>query len=444
MCFAVKAKQWFFVLVLMFQATGAVSVDIVRLYREALVNDAQYAAARATVEAGRQREPQALAGLLPHVGILANTAWNEYRYGLNNNPHTRRHYTADGYNVRLTQPIFNWHNIVQYGQGRWQVIQAEAIFAQATQDLILRVSQAYFDVLYAEENLKAVRTTRQAIFQQLEQARKNFEVGTATITDSQEAQSRFDLASALEISAINDLEVKRHALRVIVGRDFGRLSQLKPAAVLAPPEPAIMDKWVEAAVRDNIAVLAQQAATEVANKEVKRMRAGHYPTLDAVAHYGRTSTATFAGTDMLTTTGGSIGMQLNIPIFQGGYVTARAREAVANRVAAMATLESARRVAELDARQSFLGTVNGLARVRALEAALISSMSALESNRLGYEVGIRIKIDVLNAEQQVYTTRRDLSRARFDVLLSQLKLQASVGSLGEDDLLQISPLFEMP
>ncbi|MFT3848125.1 MAG: TolC family outer membrane protein [Propionivibrio sp.] len=430
----------------LFSVAPAFSADLLQVYREALVNDAEYAAARAVAEAGREKLPQGLSGLLPTIGASAEVMWNDNTYDATNQSKTiDKDFRTDGYSVSLTQPLFRWQNYVQYGQSKLLVVQSEANFAQASQDLILRVAQAYFDVLYAQENLKAVRANKEAISQQLEQAKKNFEVGTATITDSQEAQSRYDLATAQEIAAESDLEVKRSALRVIVGKDAGELSRLKSQAELKPPQPAALDKWIDAAEADSFAVQAQQAAAEVAAKEVERMRAGHYPTLDAVASYGRSNSAlSFVGNDSLDTTSRTVGLQLNIPIYQGGYVNSRTREAVANRVASESALEGTKRNAALNARQSYLGVVNGLAQIRALEAALVSSTSALESNKLGYEVGVRINIDVLNAENQVYVTKRDLAKARFDTLLAQLKLKASVGSLGEADLEQINPLFEAP
>ena len=440
-----SATRFSFLLGSLFCAAPAFSTDLMQVYRDALVNDAQYAAARATAEAGREKLPQGLSGLLPTIGATANTTWNKNTYQVESAPEFSKNYNSNGYNVNLTQPLFRWQNFVQYGQAKLQVMQAEANFAQASQDLILRVAQAYFDVLYAQENLKAVRANKEAIAQQLEQAKKNFEVGTATITDSQEAQSRFDLASAQEIAAESDLDVKRYSLRLVVGKDSGELNRLKPQAELKPPQPAGMDKWVAAAEKDSFAVQAQQAAAEVAAKEVERMRAGHYPTLDIVANYGKNhSPATLTSRDTLETTANNIGLQLNLPIFQGGLVNSRNREAVANRTAAEAVLEGVKRTAALNAQQSFLGVVNGLAQVRALEAALISSKSALESNKLGYEVGVRINIDVLNAEQQVYVTQSNLAKARFDTLLAQLKLKAAVGSLSETDLEQINPLFEAP
>lgn len=421
------------------------AADLLQVYREALANDAQYQAARATVEAGREKVPQGLAGLLPTIGVAANTVWNENKYRTDELGHAHKEYNTNGYNVSLSQPLFRWQNIVQYDQSKLQVAQAEANFAQASQDLILRVAQAYFDVLYAQENLRAVRANKQAISQQLEQAKKYFEVGTATITDTHEAQSRFDLASAQELAGENDLEVRRYALRLIVGQDAGELNRLKADATLTPPSPAVMAKWAEAAEQDNFSVQAQQAAVEVASKEVQRMRAGHYPTVDLVANYGKTNAPlSYSSHSTLETDTNNIGLQVNIPLFQGGYVNSRTREAVANHTAAQASLENARRTAVLAAQQSFLGVVNGLAQVTALKAALVSSMSALESNKQGYEVGVRINIDVLNAEQQLYTTRRDLARARFDTLLAQLKLRAAVGALGETDIEQINPLFELP
>lgn len=436
-----SATRFSLLLGALFSVAPAWSADLLQVYRDALVNDAQYAAARATAEAGREKLPQGLSGLLPTIGASANTVWNNNTYHPDGGAKFDHSYNSNGYMLTLSQPLFRWQNWVQYDQAKLQVMQSEANFAQASQDLVLRVAQAYFDVLYAQEALKAVRANKEAITQQFEQAKKNFEVGTATITDSQEAQSRYDLASAQEIAAINELDVRRYALRLVVGKDPGELNVLKPDVQLTPPQPATMENWVLAAETSSFAVQVQQAAAELAAKETERARAGHYPTLDAVANYGRANNTN--GNDIDTDVR-NIGLQLSIPLYQGGYVSSKTREAVANRTAALSALEGARRSAALSAQQSFLGVVNGLAQIRALEAALVSSTSALESNKLGYEVGVRINIDVLNAENQVYVTKRDLAKARFDTLLAQLKLKASVGSLGEADLEQINPLFAAP
>jgi outer membrane protein len=226
-----SAGRFSFVLAAVLSAVPACAADLVQVYREALSYDAQYAAARANAEAGREKLPQALAGLLPTIAATGNTFANDASFdtrinslGINTNTSTRNRFNSNAYNVNLTQPLFRWQNFVQYGQSKLLVMQTEANFAQAGQDLILRVAQAYFDVLVAIENLRAVQANKTAIAQQLEQAKKNFEVGTATITDTYESQSRFDLATAQEIAADNELEVRRYALRVLIGKDPGELN----------------------------------------------------------------------------------------------------------------------------------------------------------------------------------------------------------------------------
>jgi len=430
-------------------AGSVAAADLLQVYRDALANDAQYAAARATAEAGREKQPQALACLLPTVVATGNTFGNDGSFdtritGNPNSVSTRNQFNSNAYNVNLTQPLFRWQNFVQYDQSKLLVMQTEATFAQAGQDLILRVSQAYFDVLVAIENLRAVQANKTAIAQQLEQAKKNFEVGTATITDTYESQSRFDLATAQEIAAENELEVKRYTLRALIGKDPGELSRLKPKAVMEAPQPANMEPWVEAAERDSFVVQAQEAAAEAAGKAVDINRAGHYPTVDVVANYGQNNGPGQSGLGSVDTTTRQVGLQVNIPIFQGGAVNSRTREAAARRDAERASLDNVRRTSALSARQAYLGVVNGLAEVRALEAALLSSLSSLEANRLGYEVGVRINIDVLNAENQVYVTRRDLARARYNTLQNQLRLKAAVGTLNEADVERINLLLEAP
>jgi outer membrane protein len=418
------------------------AADLLQTYRAAIDNDPAFSAARATLDAGREREPQGLAGLLPSLAVTGNTVWNDNelkstRTGLK----TSKDYNSNEYRATLTQPLFDWQKWVAYDQSKYQVAQAEANFAQARQDLILRVSQAYFDVLYATESLAAVRANKTAIAQQLESAKKNFEVGTATITDSHEAQARFDLAMAQEIAAESDLEVKQRALQAIIGGEPETLAAPRKDAKLNPPQPADMKQWVSMAETQSLTVQVQQLAATIAAREVDKQRAGHYPTIGIVANQGK-STAPEQISGSLENDFKNIGLQMTLPLFQGGVVNSRQREAVANRAAAEANLETARRAAALSARQYYLGVTNGLAQVRALKAALVSSQSALESNRLGYEVGVRINIDVLNAENQVYVTRRDLAKATLDTVLSQLRLKAAVGSLGEDDLVAINALLD--
>lgn len=422
------------------------AADLLQVYRDARENDAAYAAARSVLEAGQERIPQARAGLLPTLSGSANTVWNENDLYLRNGslPQNLKNqsFNSNGYSLVLSQPLFRWQNWVAYDQSKFQVAQAEANFVQAGQDLILRVAQAYFDILYATENLKAVRSNKASIEQQRELAKKSFEVGTATIVDTHESQARYDLAVAQEIAAENELEVKQRALQAILGKEAPPLAPIRPNAEITPPQPADIKQWASAAEKDNINVQVQMATVEITSREVERQRAGHYPTVDLVANLGK-STA-FASTvgGQLETDFQNVGIQLNLPIFQGGLVNSRTNEASANRAAAESTLEQTKRNAALQARQHYLGAVNGLAQVKALKAALISSQSSLESNRLGFEVGVRINIDVLNADNQVFLTRRDLARAVLDTLLSHFRLKAAVGTLSEDDILAANALLD--
>ena len=418
------------------------AADLMQIYREAQANDATYAAARSTLEAGRERTPQARAGLLPTLSLTANSFWNQndlyFRGGGNTIP---ANFNSNGYTLTLSQPLFRWQNWVAYDQSKFQVAQAEANFVQAGQDLILRVAQAYFDVLYAIENLKAVRANKISIEQQLESAKRNFEVGTSTIVDSHEAQARFDLATAQEIAAESDLEVRQRTLQAIIGKEPGPLAPFRRNAEIPQPQPADMKQWAAAAENDNINVQLQMAALEIASREVDRQRAGHYPTVDVVVNKGKSTAFAQTAGGQLETNFENIGVQLNLPIFQGGLVASRQSEASANRAAAESTLEQARRNATLQARQQYLGATNGLAQVRALKAALISSLSSLESNRLGFDVGVRINIDVLNADNQVYVTRRDLAKAVVETLMAQLRLKAAVGTLSDDDVAAANALL---
>lgn len=422
-----------------FLSLNAHAINLLQVYQEALANDAQYASARAALAAGQERLPQGRAGLLPTVGVSGNytrTNLEATLGGLSNN----QNLSGNSYTLALSQPLFRVANWETYQQGKLSVAVSEAQFAAAQQDLIIRVAQAYFDVLASQDALATVQAQKVAITEQLASAKRNFEVGTTTITDTHEAQSRFDLAVAQEIAAQNDLEIKRTALRQIIGKPAGDLATLRSAVKLNTPEPATIDTWVASAEQQNYGVVGQQFALEISQREIKRNRAGHYPTVDLVASRAHTnpSPVNIFGTVTNTNT---VGVQWAIPLFSGFAVNSRVRESIALEDKARADLENARRVAAQGARQAFLGVNAGLAQVKALEAAEISSQSALESNRLGYQVGVRINIDVLNAQQQLYSTRRDLAKARYDTIVNGLRLKSAAGTLKEDDLTQVNSLL---
>jgi len=426
---------------------GAVqAADLLQVYRDAQGFDAQYAAARAARDAGLEKLPQGRAGLLPNIGLGANTTWNDLESKARTSGATARtaEYNSNGWNISLSQPLFRWQNWVGYKQGELAALNAEAQFVLAGQDLMLRSAQAYFDVLLAQETLATAQAKKIAIAEQLESAKRNFEVGTATITDTHEAQAAYDLAFATEIAAENDLAVKRQVLRTLTGTEPDALKRLRSAIQIGRPQPDDIGQWVTSAETGNLGVQLAQTALEIADREVEKQRAGHYPTLDLVATHGKSAaggaiTPGASGSDSKSST---IGLQLAMPIFSGGLTSSRDREAVALKEKARADLDNARRQATLAARQSYLGVSAGLAQVKALEAGLASSKLAVESNKVGYEVGVRINIDVLNAQSQLFDTAQKLAKARLDTLIAQLRLKLAVGNLTVEDLAAINALLE--
>jgi outer membrane protein len=422
------------------------AAELLQTYREARANDPVYASARAARDAGRENLPQGLALLLPNISANAFTQmnYNDINFRDDVLPASKRDGNTNGYNVSLTQPLFNWQSIMLYKEAGYKVAQAEAAFGQVAQDLIVRVAQAYFDVLASQDSLAFIQAQKIAISEQLAQAKRNFEVGTATITDTHEAQARFDLATSQEIAAQSDLEIRQRTLQQIIGKFPDRLTPLRSSTELSPPNPNAMEPWVASAEVQNFTVRVQEAALEIATREIERSRAGHYPSLNMVGNYGNNlaSVATIGVTNQGTDiTSRNIGLQLAIPLYAGGGTESLVRQAIANQEKARQDLENARRSAALAVRQAYLGVTNGMAQVRALQQALVSSQSALDSNKLGYEVGVRINIDVLNAQQQLFSTMRDLSRARYDTLLNGLKLKAAAGTLAEQDVEAVNRLL---
>ncbi len=438
----VSPRQFVTAALILLLSTAVHAGDLLQIYREALANDATYGSARATRDAGLEILPQGVAQIRPTITASGFTQYNDINISFRDTaPSSAREGNSNGLTVTLTQPLFNWQNFMVYKEAAFKAAQAEALFGQATQDLIVRVAQAYFDVLASQDSLAFIQAQKVAISEQLAQAKRNFEVGTATITDSHEAQARYDLGTSQEIAAQSDLEIRKRTLQQIVGAFPAQLAPLKPKIELSPPTPNAMEEWASAAASQSFPVRVQEAALEVATREIERSRAGHLPSLNLVGNLGRNSSsvnATAAANIPSDSINRNIGLQLAIPLYAGGNVSSLVRQAIANREKAQQDLESSRRTAALSARQAYLGVANGIAQVKALEAALISSQSALDSNKLGYEVGVRINIDVLNAQQQVYSTLRDLSKARYDTIVNSLKLKAASGSLSDADVEEVN------
>ena len=443
-------KSILFALLVLSAVRLAGAADLLETYHAAQSQDAVFASARATQRAGQEKLPQGRALLLPSVNLNASTTsndnWIQYRGALLLPaplpnlalPSGTTRFNSNGYSVSLTQPLFRQQNWVAYTEAELQVTQTNAQFKAAEQSLILRVAQAYFDVLIAQDTVQLAGAQKSAISEQLEQARRNFEVGTATITDTYEAQARFDLTSSQEIAAQSNLEIKKRTLQQIINAGVGELRQLSKEPKLEGPQPGDVEKWVEYAQQSSLQIVVAQAGAELAAKEVARNRGGHYPTVDLVANYAENSTGGGAfgfGSDGHSK---AIGVQLNLPLFQGGAVQSKLREAEANRDRAREDLENIRRNVAVQTRQAYLGVVDGIAQVKALQQALKSSESLLEASKLGQEVGVRTNLDVLNAQQQLYSTRRDLYQAEYNFLLSRLQLKAAVGTLAEDDLSRVN------
>jgi outer membrane protein len=413
-------------------APAAHAANLSDIFRDAQAYDAQYAAARAAWQAGQEKAAQGRAGLLPNVNLGGNLRYNNVDSSLSGGD---ADFASNGLSVNAAQPLFRRQNQVLYEQSKGQVKIAGMQFDVAAQDLILRVAQAYFDVLQSQDNIDFINAQKAAITEQLAAAKRNFEVGTATITDTHEAQARYDLAVAQEIAERNSLDIRLRTLEKLIGKPAGALDTLiEPAQLKA--EPGNIDDWAARAADGNLQAEIQRIAKTVADQEVERNRAGHYPTLDAVAGYTVNNKQNF-GTTQVDTRIASIGLELNLPIYQGGLTSSRVREAVANQEKARQDLENATREASLQARQAWLNVSSGVARVQALEQALTSSKAQLESTKLGLQVGVRTNLDVLNAEQQVLSARRDLAGARYAYLLSGLSLKAAAGSLGPADLAEI-------
>lgn len=410
------------------------AADLLETLRAAQANDPVFAAARATQQAGKEKLSQGRSLLMPSINLNANTTFNNQnaRYqGFLSQASGDYNYNSNGYGVTLVQPLFREQNWQVYSESELQAAQADMQLKIAEQDLIVRVAQAYFDVLIAQDSVGLVDAQKTAISEQLQQAKRNFEVGSATITDTLEAQSRYDLTGAQEIAAQNNLEIKRSALQQLINTAPGELDHLGQDFKLEAPQPADMEKWVSEAQLSNLQLAIAQAGAEIADKEVARNRGGHYPTVDLVANYSTNSTGGVMAND---TTNKSIGVQLNMPLFQGGAVNSRWREAEANRERARQELENARRNVEQQTRQAYLGVVSGISQVQALKQALTSSQSVLDASKLGQEVGVRTNLDVLNAQQQLFSTRRDLYQAQYNYLMSELRLKQAVGTLSEADL----------
>jgi len=418
-------------------ASPACGEDLLQIYREALRADPAIAVAKATWIASQEKLPQARSLLLPSASLSANANYNNSNATIKSDP--REHVsTNSGFanaTVSASQPLFRQQNLIAYDQAKAFVTQADSALGIAQQDLIIRVAVTYFDILLAQFNIELAESQKKAVSEQLAQAKRNFEVGVATITDTNEAQAKYDAIVAQEITVRNEYDNRLTALRAIIGRYPKDLKKLGGGLVPALPEPNVAEYWVDRALTENLSVQIAQYNFDIATLEVDRAKAANYPTVDLVASYGaqgsRYSGSLSADTNSRS---GEIGVQLAIPLYTGGFNSSRIREAIALQERSRQEFEGARRAALFQAQTGFAGVNSATASVKAFEQAVVSAESALASNILGQEVGVRTFLDVLTVQQNVYSTRRDLADAYFKYLISVLRLKASVGALTEQDI----------
>jgi outer membrane protein len=429
-------------------ATNTHAQSLVEVYEAARGYDAGFISAKAQFEANLAKANQTLGGILPNIALSAS-ATRTYFQGRNDNgsawpiaPNPRVYGTGVGA-VTLVQPIYRPAAWAAYRQGGHLLQQAAAQYEAAEQDLLVRVSQAYFDVLTSEDSLALVQAQKAAVGEQLASAKRNFEVGTATITGVRDAQARFDLSNAQEIAAANDLRIKRLALDLVSGLSDAKPKRLANASQLVEAPKEDVNTWVSQSESTSTAVRQAQLGLEIASQEVNKATAGHKPTLDAQVSYSGVrnvdgSATSPSGSHIFNP---SAAVVLNVPLFAGFSTMYKVKEAVALEDKARSDYENARRATAQATRTAYFGLVAGLSQVKAYEAAEASSQSALDANKLGYSVGVNINIDVLNSQSQLYQTKRDLAKARYDVLVGNLKLRQAAGTLTPADLQPINALL---
>ena len=415
--------------------------SLLDIYHQALVHDPTLASALSANKAAQEIIEQGKALYRPTVNFNANanTTQSHIRY-LSGTP-SPGSTNFENFNaaIEARQPIYRKQNLVAMDQAATQVSLADKQYHLSQQNLILRSTQAYFDVLIAQDKIELINAQKVAILSQLDQAKATFEVGTATITDVNEAQARYDLIIAQEIAAVNEFEIAKRSIEAITGELPTKLATVKSDIQVTQLSQNMQD-WQQVGLQNNLNIQIQQDALKLAEQEVEHANAGHLPTLDAVAslsdNYSNGSPSVFStGNDLKSAT---IGLQLHIPLYAGGAISSKARQAMLNKQKAQDDVDIARRNTDLETQRAYLNLGTTIAQVKALEQALTSSQSQLDSTQLGYEVGVRTSVDVLNAQQQLFSAKRDLLQARYSYLVNIIRLKAASGLVSELDLQDIN------
>ena len=436
---------------LWFAALPASAIDIADAYRDALVNDPVLGAARAGYEARKELIPQARSNLLPKMNMSGATSWNERSFPVpprvDFNPDSPtfgtiapvadQDFNEHQWAARIDQPIFNlssWHT---WRSARSTVAGAEATLAEAEQGLIVRVVQAYLNVLRAQDRLDAALAQEAAVNRQLEQVQQRFDVGLVAITDVLEAQAGYDNAVVDRIQADGDRYIFFETLQTLIGASFEAIDRLSEDLPIVNPEPRNEEQWVQTALDSNHNIAAARAQLEAANRTVAARRAGHLPTLDGSitrSHYV-TGGASFLANKIDTTTWA---LSMNLPIYQGGFTNSRTKEARALAEQAREDLLNQQLTVSRDTRNLFQAVATDVVRVGARTKAIASSQSALEATQTGYEVGTRNIVDVLLAQQRLYASQFDYADSRYNYVIDLMRLKQTAGILEEEDLMEVN------
>jgi len=433
---------YLFAALLLLAGTASHAADLADVLLLAEENDPEYSAAEAAMQATSEARPQAIAQLLPSLSASASRSRNRedtQRAVFSN----KGIVDTDAYSLTLVQPLFHADDFIQLQQAKKEALQAEATFAAAGQALMQRTARAYFAVLSARDTLDFARSEKQAIKRQLEQAQQRFEVGLIAITGVQESKAARDLAVADEIAAENALDVANEGLRELTGSYIDALAPLGAEVPLLSPEPDDIDAWTKTALENNPELLALRLQTDIARNEVQRQRAGHLPTVDFVGEHSVRDVAGGSFGDS-ESTDNTLSVQLSLPIFEGGAVLSRTREAGFLHQKQFDDLERRQRAVQRGVREAYLGVQSGISRVKALQQALVSARTALEATEAGYEVGTRTTVDVLDAQSTLFRAKRDFAQARYDYLLSTLDLRAAAGSLSRIHIEDVSGWLASP
>lgn len=434
-------KKYLLTLVLGCSVTPVWAADLMDVYQQAAQSDPVYQAAVSTRLSNREALPQSIAVLLPNISGTANTTGNRTAAAGSVNPNKpdgTYHYNSKGYTLTLNQPLINFSDWMQVSQAHYTAKEADATLAAAAQDLIMRVAQAYFNVLYAQDNLRYVQAEKAAYARQLDQEKARYSVGLDAITSVYNAQASYDAAVASEITAQNTLHDNQEALRQLTGQIYPSLDVLKIELPLLTPQPNNVEQWVDTATQHNAQLIASTYTMEAARQNIKINFGDHLPTLSAVGAYGRTSSNGPSSTGAGNEDGRTIGLQLSVPIFSGGATSSQVRKAQDDFQTASANRENQYRQTMVTTRQKFNDVLAGISKVDADRQAILSAQSSLDSTEESFKVGTRTIVDVLNAEQALYQAKSNYSQDEYSYLVNTLLLKQAAGTLGPNDLVAIN------